>query len=557
MVTSFFKSLKKEGELSFVSQVIFDTPEDFNRTLIERECLYRDDLLIRYQQGKRLVGKLKEKNGTKGPIPDAGVVVVVGGGKGIGRTLTDQLFKDSQWKVHVLGRSPSTDLALPSSIFYHRVDACDLKAMEHVFKKITKTHGPINVLINSVGIENSRSFRTKSIAEIEQEFLGKALPSFVCSYLSDKFSVNNSILFSSVIEWFGNIGQTVYGSTNALSKSFWEKNASPQTRRIVMEWPPWKNTGMTAKPLVRDVLERSGVSLLPPDQGKAHFEKLVSKGGGILLPRQDLPLYEGPLVWIDSLCHLNPTVFPYQGGLTYQFEISLEDYPELLDHQFESQPLLPMALTATWFSEILRKVYGQNYRLDELQILRPTILKKGNISLNIQLKDLNISLKNADKIVAQGRFYLDSGTKEEILRKGHDMASVFQSKDIYKKGGLFHGPEFQILDAVEINSLGKAVGKSHLEKIKKIHSHKFSLFFWALESALQTAAVTGCKLQNWRGLPVVISGVELKVDRLHDSNWTWEITSSNVQDNRMSASLVLFNDDGKILGQVKELIFQK
>ncbi len=562
MVTTFFRSLKKENEIAFVSEILFDERVDLTREIVGRELGLRKYQNVKITNGKRYTLELEPVQTTQEKeVLQTGNLVVIGGSRGIAKSAVTQLFNNKNWKVHVLGRTPPTEV---QEALYYQVDAADEEAMAEVFRRIRDEHGTIDILVHAAGSEMSRQFRDKTQEEIRSEWFSKALSSKIASDLADKYSISAAILFSSVISEFGNRGQAVYGAANAFARKIWEESSSEKVSRTVIDWPPWQNTGMTANPVINDILKKAGVSLLPPEEGARWFRESLAVGGGMLCSEKDLLLYKGPLAHLGALGSLQPVVYPHQGELVFEFRVSLKDFPELVDHSVQGRVLLPLALMATWFREIGQGLTGREDDLSELQIFRPLEITNDQMQLSILVKRsgsqnhaLAFSLISSDKRIASGTVQLRGPIEADRTVKSSKPENQFQAEDIYVSDGLFHGPKFQFLDRVEIQENKKVLGKPDPKRIEELNQAKFPRAFAMIETALQTTAVAGWKLDNWIGLPVAIERILIREELINDNNWFWEITEREIAQELMTASLDLFDGDGRFLGRIEKLVFQK
>ncbi|NBX75671.1 MAG: SDR family NAD(P)-dependent oxidoreductase [Proteobacteria bacterium] len=562
MVTTFFRSLKKENEVAFVSEILFEKRDEINKQIVTKELFLKEDQNVRIRNGKRFVLELKPVEGSSGKsIPLGGNLVVIGGARGIAKSIVTQVFDPKNWKVHVLGRTPPEKVAESS---YYQVDATDEVAMAHVFQRIVSEHGPIDLLIQSAGSEMSRKFREKTVEEIRSEWISKVLPSKTARDLAEKHTIPAAILFSSVISEFGNQGQAVYGAANAFSRKLWEENRVGDSNRITIDWPPWKETGMTANPVIQEVLQRAGVAVLPPAEGAKWFREMGSLGGGILCSENDLLLYQGSLAYLRTLSSLHPTVFPNDGKLAVELRVSLKELPELIDHSVEGKVLLPLALIGTWFMEIARALKLWEIHLSVLKIFRPLELHEESVQLLILVElseskphEMEMSLMHADKTVAYGKIQLQARRDSETKATSLNLRNWLKAEEIYNREGLFHGPELQLLDEVLLSENEEVFGKINRKKITGLNHEKFLVEFPLIEAALQTAAVATWKLESWKGLPVAIEGVVLKEDLVKDNGANWVVTQMEIAEDLMTVSLQLYDEQGKFLGKIEKVVFQK
>jgi acyl carrier protein len=562
MVTTFLRSLKKENEIAFVSEILFEKRSEIRKEIVIREFGTNEDQNVTFKNGRRYVLEYEPNQIVSEKIvPEKGNLVVIGGSRGIAKSAVSQIFEPEKWNVHVLGRTPTEKVDESS---YYQADATDEGATAKAFKCIVDNYGPIDLMVHAAGSELSRKFREKTQDEIKREWISKAYSSQIASDLASKYSIPTAILFSSVISEFGNQGQAVYGAANAFARRIWEGDGAGLSGRTVIDWPPWQNTGMTANPVINDILERAGVALLQREEGARWFREGLAIGGGILCSENDLLLYKGPLIHLRALNNLQTVVFPHQGMLSIEFQVSLQEFPELLDHSVGGSVLLPLALMATWFLQIAGALTGREVDLSELQIFRPLEITENQLPLLIRVKksssDKNgfeLNLINSEKTVSHGRVQSRFPVASHTTTNNPDIQKQFQAEEIYVLDGLFHGLKFKLLARVDFQRNEKVVGIPHFTRVKQLNQEKFPRVFAMIETALQTAAVAGWKLQNWRGLPVAIEGVLLKEELIKDNDWFWEIFKIRIGQENMTASLRLLNGEGQFIGKIEKVVFQK
>ncbi len=142
------------------------------------------------------------------PVPDGGVALVTGGGRGIGRAIAERLAQDGLTVV-TLGRT-SGDV---------QADVGDPEAVERVFGEVRERFGPVLVLVNNAGErQDGLAIRMKS-EQWESVIDTNLNGAFHCIRrgLDDMLGARwgRIVNISSVVAERANPGQANYGAAKA------------------------------------------------------------------------------------------------------------------------------------------------------------------------------------------------------------------------------------------------------------------------------------------------------------------------------------------------------
>jgi NAD(P)-dependent dehydrogenase (short-subunit alcohol dehydrogenase family) len=142
------------------------------------------------------------------PMPDGGVALVTGGGRGIGKAIAERLAADG-FSVVTLGRT-SGDV---------QADVGDAEAVESAFVEVRERYGPVLVLVNNAGErQDGLAIRMKS-DQWESVIDTNLNGAFHCTRraLDDMLSARwgRIVNISSVVAERANPGQANYGAAKA------------------------------------------------------------------------------------------------------------------------------------------------------------------------------------------------------------------------------------------------------------------------------------------------------------------------------------------------------
>ena len=142
------------------------------------------------------------------PVPDGGVALVTGGGRGIGKAISERLAEDG-FEVVTLGRT-SGDV---------QADVGDPESVERAFAEVRERFGPVLVLVNNAG-ERQDGLAIRMKADQWESVIDTNLNgAFHCirRALDDMLSARwgRIVNISSVVAERANPGQANYGAAKA------------------------------------------------------------------------------------------------------------------------------------------------------------------------------------------------------------------------------------------------------------------------------------------------------------------------------------------------------
>jgi acyl transferase domain-containing protein/NAD(P)-dependent dehydrogenase (short-subunit alcohol dehydrogenase family) len=321
-----------------------------------------------------------------------------------------------------------------SSVRYLRVDVTDREAVAAALDAARAEWGPVTGLIHGAGVIADRKITEKTDEQFDVVFGTKVtgLANLLAAVSSDPLRL--LCVFSSVAARYGNPGQCDYAAANEVAAriALAEGARRPGLRVRVLSWGLWAG-GMVDESLVAH-FQATGTGLIKPTIGAQAFvdELRAPAGPG------EVVLTAGPSA---------PSETP---RLTGDLMVSPRQLPFLADHRIAGAMVVPVAMVVEWFIAALAAVdAGSPAVLAGLEVLR-----KIDIS-DEQILRLTAERRGASVVLSLHgsggvpHYRASSGSPSDL---GPSIPSLPRlqplDRDIYDGRVLFHGPAFQVLQAV-------------------------------------------------------------------------------------------------------------
>jgi len=319
--------------------------------------------------------------------------------------------------------------------------------------------GKINGIIHGAGTLSDRRIEKKTIQDFETVFTPKVDGLRNLLKIAPAGQLDFLVLFSSVVGFFGNIGQADYAMANeVLNKAAYQiKRDNPTCHVVSIDWGPW-DSGMVTPELKRAFAERD-MTVIPTDAGAEMLVKEITSQHTV--DDQPVQIIVGQL----------PTRAASDiSGELQKFEIrrhlSLDANPFLLDHQIGLYSVLPATCAASWIASVCEQLFPgfTFYQLEDFKVLKGIVFdenlahehilelneiekvpgemvkffariwSKNKSGRPLYHYSLNVTLlrETPPTTIYNVNLQPTTGTNEGILGKA-----------LYEDGTLFHGPSFQ------------------------------------------------------------------------------------------------------------------
>lgn len=319
--------------------------------------------------------------------------------------------------------------------------------------------GKINGIIHGAGSLSDRRIEKKTLQDFETVFAPKVEGLRNLLTVAPAGQLDFLVLFSSVVGFFGNIGQADYAMANeVLNKAAYQiKRENPTCHVVSIDWGPW-DSGMVTPELKRAFAERN-MTVIPTEAGAEMLVKEITTQHSV--DDQPVQIVVGQLP--------TRTASDISGELQ-KFEIrrhlSLDANPFLLDHQIGLYPVLPATCAASWIASVCEQLFpGYTFfQLEDFKVLKGIVFDK-NLADEHILELNEIEKVPGDKVKFAARIwsknkngrplyhYSLNATLVRVIPQTsiHKLNLQPQSgatggilgKALYEDGTLFHGPSFQ------------------------------------------------------------------------------------------------------------------
>jgi NAD(P)-dependent dehydrogenase (short-subunit alcohol dehydrogenase family) len=357
----------------------------------------------------------------------------------------------------------STIKQLGGKAEYISVDVTNLTALQHALEPVVQRLGSVTGIIHGAGNLADKRIEKKTAQDFELVYgpKVKGLENILCCVPEQQ--LQHLILFSSVVGFYGNAGQTDYALANEILNKYahFVKKSRPDCHVVSINWGGW-DSGMVTPELKKAFAQRN-IEMIPIDVGT---QMLIDECS------TDMP--DVVQVVIGSPLTQPPIVLPPElKTARIRRKITLEDNPFLQDHMIGGHPVLPATCAMSWMIAACEQLYP-GYVLScfsDFKILKGIVLdaasaKEYILDLKEVAKDSVHGIEFEAQISnenAEGRIRYNFSARLKLLPKppaspAYEKACLTPDyiiagsvKSFYRNSGelsLFHGPTFQGIQRV-------------------------------------------------------------------------------------------------------------
>ncbi len=377
---------------------------------------------------------------------------------------------------------------------YAAVDVRDPAALGALLDDVRRSWGPIRGLVHGAGVLADALLDKKTDAQFDRVFDTKVLGLRALLDATQGDPLAWLCLFSSVAARGGNAGQADYAMANEILNKV---AASEATRRgatcrvVSIGWGPWDGGMVT--PTLRAHFASRGVALLPVDAGASAFVRELAASPGAA---RELVIGGG-----DAGLH---------GGASPRLRgevlVSRATHPQLDGHRIKGRPVLPMVLALEWFARLARAAHPEraSVQLRDARVVRGVPLANFDgagdrftvTTSPGEAGDTLLELRDAAGAVRYAAT-LAPGSAEPARAEplnGHPLAaSPWSEAQLYAADTLFHGPDFQVIRAIEGLSEHGARARFTATAETNWPAEPWATDLAAVDGALQLAILCGLR----------------------------------------------------------------
>ena len=344
---------------------------------------------------------------------------------------------------------------------YISVDVTNGTALREKLAEPVQRLGAITGIIHGAGSLADKLIEKKTAKDFETVYSPKVkgLENLLACVPVDQLDF--LVLFSSIVAFYGNIGQSDYAIANEVmdKSAHIIKRIHPRCRVISINWGPW-DAGIVT-PELKKTFADHGVALIPVETGA---NMLVDELSAVSSPPAQVVIGYPP---IRPSRGLDPELRCYQ----IHRRLRLEDNPFLQDHMIGQHAVLPATCGASWIAGACEQLYPgyKAFSLENYKILKGIVFDN-SLADEYVLDIKETSKRNHDEVEIEAIIWSKSKRGKELfhyslqakllcevpVQPGYDLPDVLAyledssipGSELYENGTLFHGPCFQGVERV-------------------------------------------------------------------------------------------------------------
>ncbi|WP_016952040.1 type I polyketide synthase [Anabaena sp. PCC 7108] len=345
---------------------------------------------------------------------------------------------------------------------YLSVDVTERVLLQEKLAPVIERLGAITGIIHGAGNLADKRIEKKSIQDFETVYAAKVKGLENLLHCVPPSQLQYLVLFSSVVGFYGNVGQSDYAIANEiLNKSaHLIKLNHPDCHVVAINWGPW-DSGMVSPELKKAFAER-GIETIP-----------IKLGAQMLVNELKNQNHETVQVVIGSPLVSVPTTLKSElKKYRIHRQLTLAANPFLHDHVIVGRPVLPATCGLSWMANSCEQLYPgyQALCFPKFKVLKgiifdETLAKQYTLELQEIAKIENKEIEFTAKISSKSpdgkiRYHFSSNIilkrsastppNYEFLNLQQDDQFLSKNQLLYQHGAssLFHGTTFQGVKSV-------------------------------------------------------------------------------------------------------------
>lgn len=401
------------------------------------------------------------------------------------------------WRSREIRQSLEQFHRLGARVEYWSVDVANGEALGTAIDRIYDQYGRLDVAVHGAGLILDKLIQDKTAAAFDQVFDTKVNGALTLSYHLRPEGLKALIFFSSVAGRYGNQGQCDYAAANeVMNRLAWQLSQRwPQTRVVALNWGPWDTTGMASETVKQQFRDR-GIEPIPLTAGRQFFYdelrygssqavEVIAGAGPWEADEQEKgqlhsanasehPTAETVPVTLAAVDETPSRTFPLiltapslcpDSTVMLEHHLHLETDLYLSDHRLDGKPVLPAAGALEWIAEFAQVAWPDWVvaEVRDLRVMRGLVLDnpagrpirlqaKASSHADASALQVTVEIVDPERQLPFYRAYVilrpslpsPPSVDELFLEDSSPLTVVTAYRDY-----LFHGPRFQLIQAVE------------------------------------------------------------------------------------------------------------
>ncbi|MFM2315400.1 MAG: hypothetical protein RLZZ04_4678, partial [Cyanobacteriota bacterium] len=156
-----------------------------------------------------------------------------------------------------------------------KADVISTNQLSRILKQIESELPPLRGVVHCAGVISDRTIAQQDWQSFQEVLAPKVQGAWNLHLLTQKYDLENFILFSSASSLIGSAGQVNYCAANAFLDTLAHGRRSQGLPAIAINWSAWEQTGLAANASITESLQQQGIGSIQPEQGIAILEQLL------------------------------------------------------------------------------------------------------------------------------------------------------------------------------------------------------------------------------------------------------------------------------------------
>ncbi len=407
---------------------------------------------------------------------------------------------------------------------YRALDVRDPTAVQELLRE-ARQQGPVRGLVHGAGVLADRLIEDKTTEQFNDVYLTKVdgLQALLDATREDDLSV--VAFFSSSTARYGRKGQVDYAAANEVlnKQAHIEAHRRPGCRVVSINWGPWDGGMVT--PALKQLFADEGVGVISVAAGARQFLDEINADPTdavevVVIGQLEKPAASNPS---NDAAKLPPPTGESM-NVAFERELDIETYPVLRSHVLKGRAVLPVAIIVEWLAHgAVHDNPGMEFHgFDNLEIFKGVIVHPGErVSLQIVaglsqaaqgFERVLVQLRGSETLHAQAQIVLATAlpkAKPSLNIDSND-PSARNLSGFYDDGRLFHGPDLQGIEHVDVATEAGAVAHVKCSPLPSVWTKQALRSTWlsdplAIDAAFQLMILWCHEFRGCGSLPASIT----------------------------------------------------